>query len=295
MKSLLAAATICFYLAAGSAQSNSLNLAVIAYEKGHYENAWNNANAALQAPQNLDEQSHIQALLIRASSGARMAYKIFTEGEEAEMKQNLELPLQAYHDFKELLHRGDSASIAAITPEFYKLGHALYLTGTEYDKQNADNEKPDTLLLNKSIECYSATIELWQHVNKLKYKPYYYRGDAYLAKKKYDKAVDDFTRAIELYAAAARKTPDLGIGDLGYRLAYTQAGIFNQKEAALKTIRLAKELLDKEMLLAESKKDKLAEIFEDIKTEYDYLTGELNDLEASVKNESVKGAPKKMQ
>ncbi len=274
-------------------QANHVNLAAIAMEKGHYDNAWENANAALQSPQLLNSELLYKAHSIRGKAGARIAYLAFTKGTDEDMQKYQEMPMLSYLDFKEILSAGDSVMTADITPEFYKLGHALYMSGTEYDRRNADNEKPDTLLLNKSIECYTATIEMQALAKKEKYKPYFYRGDAQLTKRKYDLAVQDFKAAMDMYAAAIRQMPDLGIGDLGYRLAYTQAGVFNQKEVALKTIQKTRELLKTEMQLAETKKEKLAEIYVDIQTEFDYLTGELENLETSVKNESVQGAPVK--
>lgn len=265
-----------------SGQSNAVNLAAIAFEKGHFDNAWENANSALQAPEKLDNLLLHQAYGIRGKAGARIAYNALTKMEDENTEKYAGMALQAFNDFKIILDSKDSAMIRDVTKEFYKLGHALLLSGTDYDAINADKETPDSTLIDKSIECYSATIELWKLAGREKYKPYYYRGDALLAKKEYDKAVADLDKAMSMFIAAARRQPDMGIGDLGYRLAYTQAGVFGNNEAALKTIDKALELLDAELLLAESKKEKSAEQYEIIKNEYDVLTGELNSLKSSV-------------
>ena len=172
--------------------------------------------------------------------------------------------------------------IKEIKTEFYKLGHALLLSGIDYEAMNTDSDDQDEKLTDKSIECYSGTIELWEMAKREKYKPYYYRGDSYLDKKEYEKAVEDVEKAISMFIDASRKNPDLGIGDLGYKLAYTQAGVFNKKETALSVIEKTFELLDAEIQLAEEKKEKLGDIYDDIKTQYDYLVGELNSLKGSV-------------
>ncbi len=266
----------------GFSQGNSVNLAAIAWEKGHFDNAWENANSALQASEKLDNQLLHQAYSIRGMAGTRIAYNALTKMEDENLEKYAGMALQSFNDFKMILDAKDSAVIRDVSKEFYKLGHALLLSGTDYEAINADREKPDSALIDKSIECYSSTIELWELAGREKYKPYYYRGDALLAKREYDKAVADLDKAMTMFIAASRKQPDLGIGDLGYRLAYTQAGVFGNKEAALKTIDKTLELLDAELQLAESKKDKSAEQYEITKNEYDVLTGELNSLKSSV-------------
>lgn len=273
---LLTAAFMPYFLS--SAQGNDVTLAVIAWEKGHVDNAWENANAALQSPGGLNKNLLYKAYSIRGKAGTRISYHALTEGNDNALEKYAGIALQAYRDFKEILHAKDTALINDIKQEFHRLGHALLLSGTDYDKINADKEKPDSLLLEKAIECYSATIELWELAGKEKYKPYYYRGDALLAKRQYDKAMADLEKAMSMFISATRKLPDLGIGDLGYRLAYTQAGVFNNKPAARKTIEKTKELLDGEMQLAEAKKDIIADQYEDLKAQYDYLIGELNSL-----------------
>jgi len=263
-------------------QTTDINLAAIALERGHFENAWENASSALKNSKDLDSKLLLKAYTIRGKAGTRLAYDALTNGDVSNTEKYAGIALQAYRDFKEILNTKDSALIKEITPEFYKLGHALLLSGTDYDALNTDKEKPDTSLVNKSIECYSSTIELWELAGKQKYKPYYYRGDAYLAKKEFDKAIMDLEKAMSLYIATSHKLPDLGIGDLGYRLAYTQAGVFNKKAEAMKTIEKTLELLDAEMKLADAKKEFLADQYEDIKSQYDYLLGELDRLKISV-------------
>jgi hypothetical protein len=137
-------------------------------------------------------------------------------------------------------------------------------------------------LIDKAIECYTASIEAWKLAGREKYKPYYYRGDALLAKKKFGIAAEDLEKAMSIFIADSRKSADMEIGDLGYRLAYTQAGVFKNKEAALKTIEKTLELLDAEVVLAEAKKEKSAEQYEILKNEYDVLVRELNSLKNSV-------------
>jgi len=266
----------------GFSQSNALNLAAIAWEKGHFENAWENAGTALQFPEKLEGTELYKAYGIRGKAGSRIAYDALTRMEDPNTEKYGSMALQAYYDFKIILGTRDSALIRDVTKEFYKLGHALLLSGTDYDALNADRESPDSSLIDKSVECYSATIELWELAGREKYKPYYYRGDALLSKREYDKAVPDLEKAMSMFIAAAHKLPDLGIGDLGYRLAYTQAGVYKNNEAALKTIEKTFELLDAEMQLAEANKERLAEQYEELKSQYDYLVGELTSLKSSV-------------
>src|ERR1051325_2183068 len=120
MKNVLLLSAFGYFAVSASSQSNDVSLAAIAWEKGHFENAWDNANAALQSPQKLDKAGLYKAYAIRGMAGTRLAYSALTKGEAQDTQRYAGMALQAYHDFKEVLNTKDTAWIHYISPEFYK-------------------------------------------------------------------------------------------------------------------------------------------------------------------------------
>ncbi len=265
-----------------AAQPNNVNLANMAWEKGNLERAMSYASEALQAAEALTHEQLLKARLIRGKAGARLSYDALVKGTDEEMRANRHIPLQAYHDLKFVLDSDIGDLKNEVTAEFTKLSHALLLSGSDFDNAFTENSD-DSSLIQQSIENYSASIELGQMTGNEKYKTYYYRGDVLLMIKEYDMAVVDFKKAMDLFAAAQRKTADLGIGDLGYRLAYTLAGVFNEKNGALDVIEKTRKLMKTEMERAESLKEKLGERYNDYVEEFDLLTTDLDKLEISIK------------
>jgi hypothetical protein len=81
----------CLYFISISAvsfsQGNALNLASIAWEKGHFENAWENANAALDASEKLDNAALYKAYSIRGKAGTRISYGALTKMEDENIEK----------------------------------------------------------------------------------------------------------------------------------------------------------------------------------------------------------------
>lgn len=268
---------------AALAQSDKVNLAEAALSKSDFAGAFELADAALKAPQSLDKNSLAKAYYIRGKAGTKISYDALLDGDEAEEKKYADVPLQCYQDFKQAMSSGEETLQKQVAAEYNKLGNALLVAGTRYDARFNDNpEKADSSLLDKAIENFSGSIEIFELTKKEKFKPYLFRGDVYFAKEKFNEASADYMKALALFEGAPHDNPDFNIGDLGYRLAYMQAAVFNKKEVALQTIEKTRKLLDAEMQLAESKKATLGERYEECKTEYDYFLGELADLQAKL-------------
>lgn len=269
---------------AAFAQNEKVSLAEAALEKNDFTTAYATANTALQTAGNLDKNSLAKAYYIRGKAGIKIAYEALLDGDEAEEKKYADMPLQCYHDFGQAIAAGDETLQKQITADYHKLGNALLVAGTKYDARFNDKpETADSSLLDKAIENFSGSIEVFERIQKEKFKPYLFRGDIYFAKKKFNEAAADYTKAMALFEDSPRDNPDFNIGDLGYRLAFIQAAVFNKKEAALQTIEKTRSLLDGEMQLAESKKATLGERYDESKTEYEYFLGELAELTTSFK------------
>ncbi len=284
MKSIFTLVLFCCIGLLATAQNDKVALAEAALAKNDFAGAYNLANAELQAAQSLDKTSLAKVSYIRGKAGVKIAYDALLDGDETEEKKYVDVPLQSYRDFKKALSAGDESMQTLVAAEYNKLGNALLVAGTKYDAKFNDNpETADSSLLDKAIENFSGSIEIFELTKKEKFKPYLFRGDAFFTKKKFNEATADYTKALALFEGAPRDNPDFNIGDLGYRLAYMQAAVFNKKEVALQTLEKTRILLDAEMQLAESKKDKLGERYEECKTEYDYFKGELAELDAKLK------------
>lgn len=284
MKNVFTLTLFCCTSLLAFAQNDKVALAESALAKNDFATAYDLVNAALQVPQSLDKGSLAKASYIRGKAGVKVAYDAMLDGDESEEKKYVDVPLQSYHDFKKALSTGDESMQTLVTAEYNKLGNALLVAGTKYDGRFNDNpETADSSLLDKAIENFSGSIEIFELTKKEKFKPYLFRGDAFFTKKKFNEATADYTKALALFEGAPRDNPDFNIGDLGYRLAYMQAAVFNKKDVALQTLEKTRKLLDAEMQLAESKKDKLGERYEECKTEYEYFKGELAELDAKLK------------
>lgn len=273
----------CLLSTGAFAQSGDVNLAEATLNKKDYAGAYELANTILNSSQNLDKIARAKAYYIRGKAGVKISYDAMLDGGEAEEKKYVDVPQQCYHDFKQAMSAGDEALHTLVAAEYNKLGNALLVAGTKYDSWFNDNpEKADSSLLDKAIENFSGSIDIFELIQKEKFKPYLFRGDVYFAKEKFNEASADYTKALALFESSPRDNPDFNIGDLGYRLAYMQAAVFNKKDAAHQTIQKTRKLLDAEMQLAETKKATLGERYEECKTEYDYFLGELDDLSAKL-------------
>ncbi|MDZ4847270.1 MAG: hypothetical protein SH857_17190 [Chitinophagales bacterium] len=284
MKNVFLPALFCCISFLSFAQSDKVALAEAALAKNDFTGAYDLANAALQSPQSLDKNAIAKASYIRGKAGVKMAYDAMLDGDEIAEKKYVDVPLQSYRDFQKVINAGDETMKAMVTAEYNKLGNALLVAGTKYDGRFNDNtETADSSLLDKAIENFSGSIEIFELTKKEKFKPYLFRGDVFFTKKKFNEATADYTKAFALFEGAPRDNPDFNIGDLGYRLAYMQAAVFNKKDVALQTLEKTRKLLDAEMQLAESKKDKLGERYAECKTEYEYFKSELAELDAKLK------------
>ncbi|GIV32551.1 MAG: hypothetical protein KatS3mg031_0086 [Chitinophagales bacterium] len=263
-------------------QANRLNMASIALDKKHYENAWRFADEALQQPDNLSPQQQLQARLIRGIASYQVAFDALRKDDENLQKQYLSTPRMAYDDLTYVLANGDSSQRAAATEHLFQLGHALFLAGTLYDLEFINTG--DSSLIEQAVACYTANIDLWERIGRQKYRPYLHRGDNFLTKKDFEPAIADLQKAFELYSKSEFKYPDFNIGDLGYRLAYTLAGVYKQKETALNIINQTRQHLDNMLQLTEEKKDKLGEErYSKYNEEYKVLNTELDKLEKSIR------------
>lgn len=78
---------------------------------------------------------------------------------------------------------------------------------------------------NDAIDYLNKTID----INNKNPRPYYYRGLAYLHKKEYDKALSDFTYALEL-------KPDLYQAKFARATSYARLKMFNEAAEDLRSI-----------------------------------------------------------
>jgi tetratricopeptide (TPR) repeat protein len=272
----------CASLHAG-AQSDKVALAEEALGKNDFVNAYELANTALQTPSSLDKSTLANAYFIRGKAGARAASETLVKDESAKPKF-IDVPLQSYNDFKQAISLGDATLKSKVEADYTRLANALLLAGTKYDGRFKDNpENPDSSALNKGIENFTAAIDVFALTKKEKFKPYLFRGDALFAKKKFDEALDDYLKAMKLFEDSPRENPDFNIGDLGYRLAYMQLNIYNNKELAIQTIAKTRELLEEEMQLAVSRKTEKPDRFDEWKEEYEYFVEQLDDLDSKMK------------
>lgn len=284
MKKTLFTAALCVTVFLCFSQNDKVYIAEIALDKGDLASAYENANAALQAQKSLDKTTLAKACFIRGKAGLRISYDALMNGTEEDEKKYADVPLQCYKDFQQALLSPDTAMKKQVAAEYNKMSNALLVAGTRYDQKFKDaEEKADSAWLDKAIENFSASIEIHALMKKEKFKPYLFRGDAWFAKMKFDEAANDYLKALELFENSKRDIPDFNIGDLGYRLAYMQAAVYKKKEVAMQTIEKTRKLLDGEMSLAEAKKEKLGERYEDCKKDYQYFKDELNELTQQIK------------